>query len=71
MPPETGNQFPVSKPSFPMVVPVKTLEAEQVAECAGRPPDPPKRLTTTAQPESRCKPTLKKSNPLPCPSQRV
>jgi hypothetical protein len=54
-----------------MVVPVKTLEAEQVAECAGRPPDPPKRLTTTTQPESRRKPTPKKSNPFPCPSQRV
>ena len=38
----------------PAVVPVKTLEAEQVAECAGTPPDPPKRLTTTTQPESRC-----------------
>jgi hypothetical protein len=54
-----------------MVVPVKRLEAEQVPGCAGTPPDPPKRLTTTTQPESRCKLTPKKSNPFPCPSQRV
>jgi hypothetical protein len=56
-----------------MVVPVKTLEAkpEQVAGYAGTPPDPLDCLTTTTQPESRCKPTPKKSNPLPCPSQRV
>ena len=49
------------------VVPVKILKAkpEQVAECAGRPPDPPKSLTTTTQPESGCNPHLKNQIPFP------
>jgi hypothetical protein len=37
-----------------MVIPVKTLEAEQVPESAGTPPDPPDCLTSTYQTESRC-----------------
>jgi hypothetical protein len=53
-----------------MVVLVKTLEAEQVPESAGTPPDPPDCLTSTSQRESRCNPP-KKQDPSPCPSQRM